>query len=290
MAWQWHHAPGLETMCVTNAELGFFQALPGCPWEVTEPTPPGQVPCAFMAMIGELEMPVRYFMMRRPPHAMDPALLAPLLARTWAQGRAAELGETRPAPAEQLARFGVEGAGSIQYTLKAGVGERVDTEETLALVRGDSVLFIVKSFAKAKMNPISWALFNSASTQSISWRGPGQPLPPVASVWPASVFLEPGVQGQAKPEARNRLQAALHGSEAGSADEGALAKALTALFGGSEPLAQPVTADMKKTYADYLKASCDNRVLWGAIDHGLTMVENAYDLHGFAIVLWREIE
>src|SRR5262249_29437854 len=155
-AWEWRHAEGLETMCVTNAELGFFQALPGCPWEVTEPVRPGQVPIAYQVMIGELEMPLRYYVMRRPPHAIEPELLAPLLARTWAQGRGAELGETRPATVEQLARFGVESAGSVQYTLKPDVVRGADTEDTLALVRGDTVLFIVKSFAKAKMDPLAW--------------------------------------------------------------------------------------------------------------------------------------
>jgi hypothetical protein len=173
MAWEWRHAEGLETMCVSNADLGFFQALPGCPWEVSEPARPGQVPVAYQVMIGELEMPIRYYVMRRPPQAIEPELLAPLLARTWAQARAVELGETRPAPIAQRTRFGVESAGSVQYALKPDVVRGADTEETLALVRDDS---------------------------------------------------------------------------------------------------------------------CNGTSLWRAIDKGLSMVQNAYDLHGFAITLWREVE
>jgi hypothetical protein len=292
-AFDWHHAPGLETLCVVSEDLGFFQALPGCPFEMTEPTPPGQVPCAFMLMIGELEVPVRYYLMRRPPDAIEPALLGPLLARTWAQRRGTELGETRPATAEQLARWGVEGAGSVQYRLAPGVHRDagLDREETLALVRGDSVLLVAKSFQQAKLDPLAWALFNAASTQSISWRGPGQTLPPVASVWPATnVFVQPGVRAEAKPQAQALVADAFDGAEPDGKEEQALAAALRGLVGGSEPLAQPLTPEMKQTLGEHLKSTCESPILRSAIDLGLSRCKSSYDLRGFAILAWRALQ
>jgi hypothetical protein len=39
----------------------------------------------------------------------------------------------------------------------------------------------------------------------------------------------------------------------------------------------------------YLKSSCDDAALWRIIDDGLAQVHNAYDLRGFAAILWREL-
>jgi hypothetical protein len=284
---EWHHAHDVETMCVTSPDIGFFQALPGHPYETREPVRPGQPPCDLMATVADLAARVRYRRAQRPASPEDPILLAQLLALTYARARSSDPGEPRPAPADQLAAFGAEGAASVMYPLADPASRDGDTEETLVLVRGDHVIVITKSFTRATTDPIAWALFNQASTQSIVW-DPAR-RPPVASVWPPGVFLEPGVAATARPGPRATLRAALAASAAGSDDERALAEALRRLFGGSEPLAQPVTPAMKQTYADYLKASCDDRALWTAIDVGLAQVENAYDLHGFAIVLHREL-
>lgn len=290
-AFDWHHSADLETLCVVGDEIGFFQALPGHPYEVIGPGQPDPLPCDLLVAVADLGVQVRYRLARRPDGPDDPQALAQALAYTYPKARSPEPGEPRPAPAEQLARFGAEGAASILYPLRDGIARGFDSEETLVLVRGDRAIVVTKTFTRAKTDPIAWALFNQASAQSIVW-DPAR-RPPVASVWPRSVFLEPGVHGVAKPEPRAALLAALHASSTepstGSNDERALAEALRRLFAGSEPLAQPVTPEMKHTYGDYLKASCDDRALWTVIDTGLALVENAYDLHGFAIVLWREL-
>jgi hypothetical protein len=283
----WHHSADLETLCVVGDEIGFFQALPGHPFEVTEPSRPGQLPCDLMVLVADVGAQVRYRLAQRPSGPDDPNLLAQVLAYTYPKARSPEPGEPRPAPPEQLAQLEVDGAASILYPLGNGIARGFDTEETLALVRGDRVVVITKTFARAATDPIAWALFNQASTQSIVWNPARRPE--VASVWPPSVFLVPGVPGESRPGPRALLRAALDASSATSDDRRALAEALRRLFGGSEPLAQPVTPEMKKTYADYLKATCNDRALWDAIDGGLARVENAYDLHGFAIVMWREL-
>jgi hypothetical protein len=283
----WHHSSDLETLWVVGEDIGFFQALPGHPFELTEPSRPGQLPCDLTVMVGDLGARVRYRLARRPSGPDDAGVLAQALAYTYPKVRSPEPGDPRSAPPEQLARFGADGAASILYRLADGIEPGFDTEETLALVKGDRVVVITKTFAGAKTDPIAWALFNQASAQSIVWDPARRPA--VASVWPPGVFLAPGVHGAARSEPRAALRAALDASAAGSGDRRALADALRRLFGGSEPLAEPVTAEMKKTYADYLKTACDDRALWGAIDAGLALVENAYDLHGLAIVLWREL-
>ena len=282
----WHHAPELETLCVVGKAIGFFQALPGHPFERSAPGGPGQLPCDLMVMLADLGVQVRYRLAARPSGPDDPQLLAQALAYAYPKARSDQPDEPRPASAQQLMSFGVDGAASALYPLRDGVARGFDREETLALVRADRVVVITKTFASA-IDPIAWALFNHASTQSISW-DPGRQRP-VASVWPRGVFLAPGVHGTARPEPRAQLQAALQASAAGPDDKRALAAALRQLFGGSEPLAQPVTPQMKQTYADFLKATCNDRGLWAAIDVGLALVENAYDLHGLAIVLWREL-
>jgi hypothetical protein len=239
-----------------------------------------------MVVLADLGVQVRYRLAARPSGPDDPQLLAQALAYGYPRARSEEPDEPRPAPTQQRMAFGVDGAASVLYPLRDGVARGFDSEETLALVRGDRVVVVTKTFSSA-IDPIAWALFNHASTQSISW-DPGR-RPPVASVWPPGVFLAPGVQGTARPEPRAQLQAALQASAAEPEDKRALAAALRQLFGGSEPLAQPVTPRMKQTYADFLKASCNDRALWDAIDIGLALVENAYDVHGLAIVLWREL-
>jgi hypothetical protein len=284
---EWHHAKGLETLCVRHAALGFAQALPGHPYEAVEPERPGQPRCDLMLLIADLAVEVRFLTARRPPEPANPKLLAPLLALSYAQNRAAAASEPRAAPAEQLAGFGAEGAGSVLYPLKEGVARGVDTEETLALVRGEHVVFVTKSFAKARTDWIGWTLFNQASTQSIVW-DPAR-TPPVASVWPPSVFVEPGLAATPLPGPLEAMRAQLAGGAITPVSKEQLATALRRLFGGSEPLAQPVTPAMKRTYGDYLKASCDDRALWRLVDDGLAQVVHAYDLHGFAIVLWREL-
>ena len=282
----WHHAPDLETLCVVGDAIGFFQALPGHPFERTESSRPGQLPCDLMVMLADLGVQVRYRLAARPSGPDDPRLLAQALAYAYPRARSDHPDEPRPAPAPQLLAFGVDGAASILYPLRDGAAPRFDREETLALIRGDRVIVITKTFSSS-IDPTAWALFNHASTQSISW-DPGR-RPPVASVWPPGVFLAPGVQGIAQPEPCAKLQAVLQSSAAGPDDKRALAAALRQLFGGSEPLAQPVTPQMKQTYADFLKASCNDHSLWAAIDLGLALVENAYDIHGLAIVLWRDL-
>jgi hypothetical protein len=108
-------------------------------------------------------------------------------------------------------------------------------------------------------------------------------------VWPPSVFVEPGVAGKPKSEPLAALKRGLSTTQVPPKEKELLADALRVLFGGSAPLAQPVTADMKKIFAGHLKASCDDRALWKLVDDGLARVENAYDVHGLAIVLWREL-
>jgi len=282
----WHHSPDLETLCIVGSELGFFQALPGHPFEWTEPAQPGQPPCDLAVQVADLGVHVRYRLAPRPAGPGDPQQLAQGLAYTYPRARSDQPGEPRSATTDQLVRFGADGAASILYPLKAGVAHGFDREEALALVRGDHVVVITKTFSSA-IDPIGWALFNQASTQSIVWDPARRPA--VASVWPPSIVLEPGVQGTARPGPCAALRAALRTSTAGADDRRALAGALRRLFGGSEPLAQPITPEMKRTYADQLRASCDDRALWTAIEIGLSMVQNAYDLHGIAIVMWREL-
>jgi len=283
----WHHSADLETLCVVGDQLGFFQAVPGHPFEVSEPVRPGQPPCDLMLRIADLGAKVRYRLAQRPSGPDDVSLLAQALAYAYPKARSTEPGEPRTAPPEQLARFGADAGASVLYPLREGVERGLDTEETLALVKGDRVIVITKTFARATTDPIAWALFNQASTQSIVWDAARRP--PVASVWPPSAFLAPGVKGTPLPEARASLRTSLDASTAGPDERRALADALRRMFGGSEPLAEPVTADMKAVFADALKASCDDRALWETIERGLALVSNAYDLHGFAIVLWREL-
>jgi hypothetical protein len=282
----WHHSSDLETLCVVAGEIGFFQALPGHPLERTEPVLLGQLPCDLAVLIADLGVQVRYRLAPRPAGPGDPQLLAQALAYTYPRARSDQPGQPRPAPVDQRVQLGADGAASILYPLKDGVAPGFDREETLALIRGDRVVVITKTFSSG-IDPIAWALFNQASTQSIVWDPAG--CPPIASVWPPGVFLEPGVHGIARSGPRTALLAALSASSAGPDDRRALRDALRRLFGGSEPLAQPITAAMKNSFADQLKASCDDRALWKVIDVGLAMVENAFDLHGLAIVLWREL-
>ena len=284
---EWHHAADLETLCVVGESIGFFQAVPGHPFEVSEPTRPGQPPCDLMLRIADLGAKVRYRLGPRPSGPDDPRLLAQTLAYTYPKARSPEPREPRTAPPEQLARFGADAAASILYPLREGTERGLDTEETLALVKGDRIVVITKTFARATTDPVAWALFNHASTQSIVWDAARRPR--VASVWPPGTFLAPGVKGTPLPEARAALRAALDASTAGPDERRALADALRRMFGGSEPLAEAITADMKATFADALKASCNDRALWATIDGGLALVSNAYDLHGFAITLWREL-
>lgn len=282
----WHHSSDLETLCVVGEEIGFFQALPGHPFERSEPSRPGELPCDLALLVADLGAQVRYRLAPRPSGPDDPQLLAQALAYSYPRARSDEPGEPRSAPDEQRARFGVDGAASILYPLKEGVARGFDREETLALVRGDRVVVITTTFSSA-VDPIAWALFNQASTQSITW-DPAR-RPPVATVWPHGVFLEPGVKGTARSEPRAALRRLLAESAASADDKRALAEALRRMFGGSEPLAQAVTPEMKRVYAEVLKASCNDRTLWATVDAGLVLVENAYDVHGLAIVLWREL-
>jgi hypothetical protein len=278
---EWEHAPGLETLWLHDTRSGFCQLVPGHAFQAVEPH------SDLLVIVGDLRVKMRYRLVPRPAGSPPGTELAPLLALAWARTRAESPGEPTLAPPAQLAGFGVDGAASLMYTLTPGIDREADTEEILVLVRGAQVMSIVKSFAQARTDWIGWTMLNQAATQSIVW-DPAR-RPPVASVWPDGAFVEPGVFATARPGPRDAMRAQLSASAIAPAEQQALATALRRLFAGSEPLAQPVTDDMKRTYADYLKASCDDRALWALVDDALLQVRHAYDLHGFAIVLWREL-
>jgi hypothetical protein len=117
----WHHAPDLETLCVVGEGIGFFQALPGHPFERTEPSRPGQLPCDLTVMLADLGVQVRYRLAARPSGPEDPQLLAQALAYAYPKARSDKPGEPRSAPPQQLAAFGVDGAASVLYPLRDGV-------------------------------------------------------------------------------------------------------------------------------------------------------------------------
>jgi hypothetical protein len=274
-------------MWIRDSRCGFSQLLPGHPCHAVEDPGPGRPACDFLVTSAELPIKVRYLLKPRPANALDPKLMAPALALVYARSRGESPGEPSPAQSQQLAGFAAEGAGSILYALQPRLEDDVDTEETLVLIRDRWVMFVSKSFAKERIDPVAWSLFNGAATQSIVW-DPTRTLP-IESVWPPSLFLEPGVAGNAKPGPRDAFRRALAAQQIAPAEKEGLARALRQLFGIGEPPTQPVTAEMKQTMSRYLRAACDDQRLWQIVDDGLAQVVIAYDLHGLAIVLWREL-
>jgi hypothetical protein len=129
------------------------------------------------------------------------------------QKRAVTPVEPHAAAPEQLARFGAEAAASVMYELADGADDEANAEEVLVLVRGEWAMVIAKSFDKAKTDWIAWTLFNQAATQSIVW-DPAR-IPPVESVWPPSVFVEPGIAATPKPQALEAVRRELENADEG---------------------------------------------------------------------------
>src|SRR4051812_28677200 len=99
---EWHHAADLETLSVVAESIGFSQAVPGHPFEVSGPARPGQPPCDLRLRIADLGPKVRYRLAPRPSGPDDAHLLAQTLAYTYPKARSPEPREPRTAPPEQL--------------------------------------------------------------------------------------------------------------------------------------------------------------------------------------------
>lgn len=269
-----------------DGRCGFSMIIPGAPrWSARAPAP-GEP--TYEALVEVTEVPIELgFRRGEAPEGVERAPLAIALAQAYARNRSGEAPAVEALPGAQTSAWGVEAAATALYHLRAPVGRGADVEVLTVLVRSHHQMTVTRRFSTASVDWRRWALFNAATMSSLRWDPGMRPRP--QRLWPPSSFLEPGLMGQLRASARERLRPLLALVTTPAPGLYALRRRLQQVLRGGEAPSAPVTAEIRASVGRFLCEVCLEPALEDLIKQGLAEVETGFDLRGLSQLLLEEL-
>lgn len=246
---------------------------------------------ALDALVQVQQLPIAVgIRLDRQPAAMQPAALCLAMAQTFARGRSEQPVSIKLADAELLQRWGAAAAGSAIYRLAQSEPSGADSEEIVFLARPSEgehppvlwQLVLIKLFDGRAMDPIRWAMFNSALMGSLRW-APGARPQPIPSLWPASTWLTAGLNLELPPMRQAQLPELSRLLLGSAGDLTLLTQRLKMLACGNEPPHQPLDSENCRVLAQFLAVASPGAELSQYWSDRFAEVQTAHDLRGLAL-------
>ena len=264
----------------------FGHLVPGRP-QITPAQPAyGEPPADTVLWLADAAITVRY---RLEPAAFVAANAHDLAARTaqiYAARRAQRAVDVALVDAGWQATWGVEAAARADYDLPTPDAAGADREELFVLVRGGMVMFVTTRHPRAGVDPVTLALFRSATEGSMTW----DPMRWQSGVtpWPESSFLEPRALATLRPQ-REQQEAwlAYEAAPSGEEERAAIYEALERVLRTAGPAWAPLDADAHASYRVSLLAAIQQPKLRSFVDASFAEVRTAHDLRGLAMMVGR---
>ena len=264
----------------------FGHLVPGRAQLTAAPQVWGEPPADAILWLAHAPITVRYRYERAAFVASSAADLAMRTAQSYGANRTQRAVDvTSPEPG-WLATWGVEAAAHADYDLAAPDGAGADHEELFVLVRGGMVMFVTTRHPRAGVDPVTLALFRSATEATISWDA--QRWQSGTTPWPESTFLEPRMLATLTPYRND--QSAWLARESGAIDDDQRAgvhDALDRVLRTAGPAWSVLDESARASHRVTLLAAVRQPTLRTFVDATLAEVRTAHDLRGLAMMIGR---